>query len=141
MLRLLAALIISATPWFGGQAHAQEKPVVVSSFSVVEEWVQVIGGKGLESISISPRGSEAHGFQLSLSSSFNNNGQFKQPDPFMEMAKMIVDAAGGVVCAAPVFRVDSAVASLAAACTFDVCTAPGTVRYPGVLGGRAGSEA
>lgn len=65
MLRLLAALIISATPWFGGQAHAQEKPVVVSSFSVIEEWVQVIGGKGLESISIIPRGSEAHGFQLS----------------------------------------------------------------------------
>lgn len=65
MLRLLAALIISAAPWLGGQAHAQEKPVVVSSFSVIEEWVQVIGGKGLESISIIPRGSEAHGFQLS----------------------------------------------------------------------------
>ena len=65
MLRLLAALIISATPWPGGQAFAQEKPVVVSSFSVIEEWVQVIGGKGLESISIIPRRSEAHGFQLS----------------------------------------------------------------------------
>jgi ABC-type Zn uptake system ZnuABC Zn-binding protein ZnuA len=65
VLRLLAALIISAAPWLGGQAHAQEKPVVVSSFSVIEEWVQVIGGKGLESISIIPRGSEAHGFQLS----------------------------------------------------------------------------
>ena len=65
MLRLLAALIISATPWLGGQAYAQEKPVVVSSFSVIEEWVQVIGGKGLESISIIPRRSEAHGFQLS----------------------------------------------------------------------------
>ena len=65
MLRLLAALIISATPWLGGQAHAQEKPVVVSSFSVIEEWVQIIGGKGLKSISIIPRGSEAHGFQLS----------------------------------------------------------------------------
>ncbi|PHX58093.1 MAG: hypothetical protein CK553_01035 [Opitutia bacterium] len=65
VLRLLAALIISATPWPGGQAFAQEKPVVVSSFSVIEEWVQVIGGKGLESISIIPRRSEAHGFQLS----------------------------------------------------------------------------
>lgn len=65
MLRLLAALIISATPWLGGQAFAQEKPVVVSSFSVIEEWVRVIGGKGLESISIIPRRSEAHGFQLS----------------------------------------------------------------------------
>ena len=65
MLRLLAALIFSATFWFGGQAQAQEKPVVVSSFSVIEDWVQVIGGKGLESISIIPRRSEAHGFQLS----------------------------------------------------------------------------
>ncbi len=65
MLRLLAALIFSASPWLGGQAYAQEKPVVVSSFSVIEDWVQVIGGKGLESISIIPRRSEAHGFQLS----------------------------------------------------------------------------
>jgi ABC-type Zn uptake system ZnuABC Zn-binding protein ZnuA len=65
MLRLLAVLIFSVSPWLGGQAHAQEKPVIVSSFSVIEEWVQVIGGKGLESISIIPRRSEAHGFQLS----------------------------------------------------------------------------
>ncbi len=65
MLRLLAALIFFASPWLGGQAYAQEKPVVVSSFSVVEDWVQVIGGKVLESISIIPRRSEAHGFQLS----------------------------------------------------------------------------
>ena len=65
MLRLLAALIFSVSPWLGGQAHAQEKPVIVSSFSVIEEWVQVIGGKGLESVSIIPRRSEAHGFQLS----------------------------------------------------------------------------
>lgn len=64
-IRLLVALIISATPWLGGQAYAQEKPLVVSSFSVIEEWVQVIGGKRLESISIIPRRSEAHGFQLS----------------------------------------------------------------------------
>lgn len=65
MLRLLAALIISATSWFGGQALAQEKPVVVSSFTVVHDWVQVIGGNGFESISIIPPRSEAHGFQLS----------------------------------------------------------------------------
>jgi len=65
MLRLLAALIFSASPWLGGQAYAQEKPVVISSFSIIEDWVQVIGGKGLESISLIPRRSEAHGFQLS----------------------------------------------------------------------------
>ena len=65
MLRHLAALIFCATPWLGGQAYAQEKPVVVSSFSIIEDWVQILGGKGLESISIVPRRSEAHGFQLS----------------------------------------------------------------------------
>ena len=65
MYRLLASLILSATAWLGGQAHAQEKPVIVSSFTVIHDWVQTIGGKGLESISIIPARSEAHGFQLS----------------------------------------------------------------------------
>jgi ABC-type Zn uptake system ZnuABC Zn-binding protein ZnuA len=58
-------LIFSATPWFVGQALAQEKPVVVSSFSVIHDWVQILAGKGFESISIIPARSEAHGFQLS----------------------------------------------------------------------------
>jgi ABC-type Zn uptake system ZnuABC Zn-binding protein ZnuA len=62
---LLAAVIFSATFWVGGQALAQEKPVVVSSFTVIHDWVQVIGGKGFEVISIIPPRSEAHGFQLS----------------------------------------------------------------------------
>ena len=63
--RLLAAWIFAATPWVGGQTLAQEKPVVVASFSVIQNWVQVIGGEGFESISIIPTRSEAHGFQLS----------------------------------------------------------------------------
>jgi ABC-type Zn uptake system ZnuABC Zn-binding protein ZnuA len=58
-------MILSAAPWFSGQALAQGKPVVVSSFSVINNWVQVIGGDGLETISIIPPRSEAHGFQLS----------------------------------------------------------------------------
>jgi len=58
-------MIFSAAPWFSGQALAQGKPVVVSSFSVINNWVQVIGGEGFESISIIPPRSEAHGFQLS----------------------------------------------------------------------------
>ena len=48
-IRLLVALIFSASPWIGGQAFAQEKPVVFSSFTVIHDWVQVIGGKGFES--------------------------------------------------------------------------------------------
>ena len=65
MLRLLAVSIFSATSWFGGQARAQEKPVVVSSFTIIHDWVQTIGGNGFESICIIPPRSEAHGFQLS----------------------------------------------------------------------------
>ena len=64
-IRLLVALIFSATPWFGGRAIAQEKPVILSSFTVIHDWVQVIGGKGFESKTIIPTRSEAHGFQLS----------------------------------------------------------------------------
>jgi ABC-type Zn uptake system ZnuABC Zn-binding protein ZnuA len=58
-------LIFSAAPWFVGQALAQEKPVVVSSFTIIHDWVQTIGGKGFEAVSIIPPRSEAHGFQLS----------------------------------------------------------------------------
>jgi len=65
VLRLLAVSIFSAASWFGGQARAQEKPVVVSSFTVIHDWVQIIGGDGFESINIIPPRSEAHGFQLS----------------------------------------------------------------------------
>jgi len=65
VLRLLAALILSTCSWLVGQAHAQEKPVVVASFTVIHDWVQIIGGKGVESFSIIPPRSEAHGFQLS----------------------------------------------------------------------------
>lgn len=45
------------------------------------------------------------------------------------------DAAGGVVCAAPVLCVDS----LLAACTSAVCAAPGTLRYADGVGERADS--
>lgn len=65
MLRLLASSIFYATLWVGGRAVAQEKPVVVSSFTVIQDWVQTIGGKGVETINIIPPRSEAHGFQLS----------------------------------------------------------------------------
>jgi len=65
LIRLLVTLIFSATPWFGGRALAQEKPLVISSFTVIHDWVQVIGGKGFELKNIIPSRSEAHGFQLS----------------------------------------------------------------------------
>lgn len=66
MLRYLAILILCAVPKSGaGQAVPQEKPVVVSSFSIINNWVQILGGDGLSTFTIIPPGSEAHGFQLS----------------------------------------------------------------------------
>lgn len=66
MFRLLAYPLILSVLWFGkGQGIAQEKPVVVSSFSIINDWVQTIGGKEFNYISIIPPKSEAHGFQLS----------------------------------------------------------------------------
>lgn len=66
MLRRLSAWILfTVLTGAGGPALAQEKPVVISSFSIINDWVQVIGGKEFESYSIIPPRSEAHGFQLS----------------------------------------------------------------------------
>jgi ABC-type Zn uptake system ZnuABC Zn-binding protein ZnuA len=65
VLRFLAVSIFSAHLWFGGLALAQTQPVVVSSFTVIHDWVQTIGGKDFETINIIPPRSEAHGFQLS----------------------------------------------------------------------------
>lgn len=64
MSRLLAALLLAVPFWLGHQALAQEKPVVVSSFTIIHDWVQTIGGKEVEAINIIPVRSEAHGFQL-----------------------------------------------------------------------------
>lgn len=65
VLRLLSTLIFTAFLGSAGQGVAQEKPVIVSSFTVIHDWVQTIGGKGFEAINIIPPRSEAHGFQLS----------------------------------------------------------------------------
>ena len=66
MLRRLSAwLLFTTLAGAGSLALAQEKPVVISSFSVINDWVQVVGGKEFESYSIIPPRSEAHGFQLS----------------------------------------------------------------------------
>ena len=64
MTRLVLTLIYSVLPWAAGFAIAQEKPVVVTSFTVIEDWVQVIGDEQFEIKNIIPARSEAHGFQL-----------------------------------------------------------------------------
>ena len=63
--RLSTWLLFTALAGAVSPAAAQERPVVISSFSIINDWVQVIGEKGFESYSIIPPRSEAHGFQLS----------------------------------------------------------------------------
>jgi zinc/manganese transport system substrate-binding protein len=41
------------------------KPLVVSSFTIIADWVQVIGGKQFEQVNLVPSHSETHGYQLS----------------------------------------------------------------------------
>jgi ABC-type Zn uptake system ZnuABC Zn-binding protein ZnuA len=65
VLRLLSTLIISVFFWLGEEARAQDKPVIVTSFTVIQDWVQVIGGKEFKIINLIPPRSEAHGYQLS----------------------------------------------------------------------------
>lgn len=65
MLRLVSALIFSVLPWAAGSALAQERPIVVTSFTIIEDWVQIIGNEQFSVLNIIPPRSEAHGFQLS----------------------------------------------------------------------------
>ena len=66
MLRtLLTLLLLTGLFQVGAVVEAKEKPVVITSFSVIQDWTQIIGGKEVEVINIIPPLSEAHGFQLS----------------------------------------------------------------------------
>jgi zinc/manganese transport system substrate-binding protein len=63
--RLAILLFLAALTCGVGRAVAQERPVVVASFSIINDWVQTIGGKDFETFCLVPPRSEAHGFQLS----------------------------------------------------------------------------
>lgn len=66
MLRhLLTLLLTFGLAQAADDARAPAKPVIVTSFSVLGDWAQVIGGKHVEVFNIIPPKSEAHGFQLS----------------------------------------------------------------------------
>lgn len=47
------------------QAAEPAKPLVVSSFTIIADWVQVIGAQGFELVNLVPSHSETHGYQLS----------------------------------------------------------------------------
>lgn len=66
MRRLLSILcIFGLSGTLGLSAAEPAKPLVVSSFTIIEDWVQVLGGKGFEVVNLVPSHSETHGYQLS----------------------------------------------------------------------------
>jgi len=65
VLRRLAILLTCALcTWATPSALGQQRPVVVTSFTVIQDWVQNIGKEGLTIINLIPPRSEAHGYQL-----------------------------------------------------------------------------
>ncbi len=63
LLQFLLCLLALAS---GATIHAAEpaKPLVISSFTIIADWVQVIGGKRFEFVNLVPSHSETHGYQL-----------------------------------------------------------------------------
>ena len=64
VMRLVLTRIFSVLWWAASYADAQQRPTIVTSFTIVEDWTQVIGGEQFNVINVIPARSEAHGFQL-----------------------------------------------------------------------------
>lgn len=63
LLVILVSLILPAAASKAVVAEAA-KPLVVSSFTIIEDWAQVIGGQRFEVVNLVPSRSETHGYQL-----------------------------------------------------------------------------
>ena len=64
MLRVLSILCFLGLAVASRAADEPVKPLVVSSFTIVTDWVQVIAGKEVELVNLVPSHSETHGYQL-----------------------------------------------------------------------------
>lgn len=66
MRRFLPFLLCSLLLWADTRLAAAEpaKPLVVTSFTIIADWVQVLGGKQFERVNLVPSHSETHGYQL-----------------------------------------------------------------------------
>lgn len=62
--RFVAITLFVLCPWVLPAALSQEKPVVVTSFTVIQDWVQNLTGEEVAIINLIPPRSEAHGYQL-----------------------------------------------------------------------------
>jgi zinc/manganese transport system substrate-binding protein len=63
LFSILCILAVSAA--LAAAATEPAKPLVVSSFTIIDNWVQVIGDKQFELVNLVPSHSETHGYQLS----------------------------------------------------------------------------
>lgn len=65
--RLLVILLGLLLPAVSSVAASDRpaKPLVVSSFTIIADWVQVIGGQQFDLVNLVPSHSETHGYQLS----------------------------------------------------------------------------
>ena len=65
MRRLLSILGFLSFTVAANAASEPAKPLVISSFTIIADWVQVLGGKRVELVNLVPSHSETHGYQLS----------------------------------------------------------------------------
>ena len=65
MRRLLSILGFFSFAVAVNAASEPAKPLVVSSFTIIADWVQVLGNKRVELVNLVPSHSETHGYQLS----------------------------------------------------------------------------
>ena len=65
MRRLLSILCFSLLTALADAVVEPPRPLVVSSFTIVGDWVQVLAGKQVELVNLVPSRSETHGYQLS----------------------------------------------------------------------------
>ncbi len=65
MRRLLSILGFFSLAIAAKAADQPAKPLVVSSFTIIADWVQVLGDKRVELVNLVPSHSETHGYQLS----------------------------------------------------------------------------
>jgi ABC-type Zn uptake system ZnuABC Zn-binding protein ZnuA len=61
--RFILCSVLLSSAAFAADAEPA-KPLVVSSFTIIADWVQVIGGKQFEQVNLVPSHSETHGYQL-----------------------------------------------------------------------------
>ena len=64
MLRVLSILCFLSLAVASRAADEPAKPLVISSFTIVADWVQVLARKEVELVNLVPSHSETHGYQL-----------------------------------------------------------------------------